>query len=410
MLLLSCSTPPPPDPVARFRDDPDGAIAQVLALAEPAARDAAALRLIEAFPGQTEALCAGLDPGPVRERCARVHERPHLWTAATNSPRRRDPDADQRLLSEGLLDLWAEHPADPGACTGPEPRPCLTAAAAEAAAAGDLETAAARCLAAEDPRWQQECFFRTAEGLAPGPRQVQDGVDLCRGAGRYAPQCVGHLLLALDGDPVTRAQRIRAALPEADADRVVALMWCQYAHATAAEDPAALLHLWPDEGEPHRRSALALASMGADDPVLTYTIALESHGAPPPLVLPPDGRTERLLWHQDRPGEEAIPSIPFLHNGADRRPVSPNPTTDARLALLSALGHREPFLDDAVVQALSSDEVVIRWTAARILAQRAPEHPALAKAAQDPSPLVVGRSRPGLAERPPKRPRPQDPR
>lgn len=398
LLLLACGAPP--DYAALWATDPAASRDAIQTLTDPLEREAAVFSILELYPEASTELCALLPPGPGLDRCEKLRARPHLWTPATQrAPARQD--RTRLKLPDSMTRRFAGVQADRGDCIESD-YACLNEAARALSARGELESAAARCRASADARWQQECYFAAAEAAPEGPDRAQDSLSLCAGAASYMEMCVGHALLGLQSDDLAvapaRARALEAALGE-HAGPIVALFWCQAAHRLLERQPAQFSQaraLWGEAAAPHLRSAVALSVAGEPDPMAAYE-AVFAGGDPPQLRLGADRATERLLWHRDFPGEEAIAAIPMLHNGADRRATAADGALDGRLAVLSAMGHAPTPDLVALAAALGDPEPLIRWTAARILSQLSPDHPALKQAAADADPLVKGRSKAGFA-------------
>lgn len=410
--LLACAGPSPEeDLLTRFDAAPDAVAAELLA--EPAGpeRDAKLMRLFDERPGRTAALCPGLADGPLKSRCTAVNSRPHLHTPATNEPPEERPRRGEReLIPVALLSRWEHASVSEVEGCALDDHACVSEAALAMAQEGRWGDAGIRCEVISTQRWRQECFFRAAEALDAA--RLEGALNLCLGAGSYAPQCVGHVFLGQlgpEGAPEpSQAEAIATQVAKAlrGAPGATELWWCVYAHRLAEVDPAILvkaLTALPTEARRHARSALAMAALGAEAPEQAYRQALAGGPPPPALRVSEDRSTEGLTWHRDYPGEQDIPAIPFLHNGADRRAWSEDAAVDAELAWLSAQGHAEAPDLEALVAGLGAEDPLVRWTAARVLVRLNPEHPALAQAALDPDPRVRGRSKPGFAPNPSKR-------
>ena len=101
-----------------------------------------------------------------------------------------------------------------------------------------------------------------------------------------------------------------------------------------------------------------------------------------------------LRWARDLQGEESIPAVFFLVQGAGRRPTDPDPDLDLLLAGLTVQAYRDAPPLDLFAAQLDDERFVLRWTAARILTELDPGHPALEKAARDEDPRVAQRAQP----------------
>ncbi|MCB9760098.1 MAG: hypothetical protein H6739_09715 [Alphaproteobacteria bacterium] len=398
LLLLAC-TSTPEDPadalVAAWPEDPDGVAARVRALDDPVVQQVAVSRLAERYPGQTGALCAALEAGPARDRCARFNQRPHLWTvpprAADAAPALRPAPPADVVVPDALLDIWAATAPDPGSCSADDGL-CLSTRAREAAAAGRVSAAAAACVSVDDDRARQDCFFAAAEAVPPGPDQYADAVRLCLGAGSFASMCHGHVLIAVLSRPgpfalpplVEQAARVRDAWTDAWANpevgqRAVERLWslAVAGRADTIPDPLTLAEGAPPEAAQQLRNLHAERRWAVDR------------------------ARDGGLWRDYYPGEQGIPAVFLLDLGTGARPADDDPARDLALAELEAAARVEDG-QDALVEALAGDDALLRWSAARLLAQVAPEHPALVAARADPDPRVAQRASPlpppGLAE------------
>jgi len=410
----SSSQPPPDDYVSRFPDDPDGVRAAVLALEDPVAQEVAVVALVEAFPGETGALCAELSSGPVRTRCERFDSRPHLRTqeppptagpGIPQPPRVASGPSNQRILlpTDGLTALTP----DPGGCVTGQAM-CLEQEAESLGRREQVEAAAARCAAMPEGKGQQDCFFRAAEALPGSPDNYAGGVALCQHAGSYAPECHAHVLIKLsDGagarlstsgnaSATTRAEAIMGAWETSDPGfgaLAVDQFWSTYLHWAEIPGPEALDGVGlPAAAGPHLRALRAVSVSGAADVV----VAAEAWRAGTGPVVPTVTSAEVVctdLWQFDLPGEGAVPAVLLTAVAGGRRPSSDDPVTDQLLVVLEVLGRRaQPDLDAIAAQAGHADPHV-RWSVARVLGWLSPDHPARAVLLEDPDPLVRQRAR-----------------
>ena len=442
LLLWACSAETTRDLVQAFPDDPQGVAADVAAMKDPVHQEAVILRLSEAYPGRVGSLCSSLKSRNVREHCERLGERPHLAarvdkTAHVDTPvlerAAGGPSSGSLAFPEATLQRWAQVIPEPGDCQRGQARYhlCLGEQAARAAGAGDSHAAAAACNAARTERMRNDCYFRTAEGMAPAQGGYRSAATLCLGSGAFVHECNGHLFGNLF--PKRLEPELAAASLSHSADEV-ALAWHEIAPALeplmldlfwarAAERlmPIAdrfgpgLLQELPEQAWPHVRTAMAWRLARCDDP-----IAALHHAADPEAQrgegcrARPDGPgnaarskskgddrglnllEEQLRWTRDLEGEEEFPAVYFLVQGAGRRATDPDPDVDLVLAGLSVQAHRAPPLD-LFSSYMQDERLVVRWTAVRLLAAIAPDHVSVALAAEDPDPRV--RRRATLAQR-----------
>ena len=399
LLLLLAGCGDDPDPVALWSTDSAGAVKALRALDDPEDRELAIRAIVQKDPAASTQLCELMAGEPGQAWCERIAIRPHLWTATESTPVKH-PERRRLRLPDGMMRVWDSLTPDPGDCA-PTQTACLSQDATELARTGDVQEAAARCAAAKDALWRKECFFMAAEAVPRGPDEASQALSLCAAAGEFIEMCVGHVLLELRSDSLAEvaanARSLSAALNDDD-NAILNLYWCQSAHNLLANHPeqlAAAWSAWPPEAARHLRSALAMAVVETPDPKAAFAAALAG-ATPPALVIPDDHASELMLWGRDLTGEDQIEAIPFRFTGADRRATSPDPTLDGRLALLSAMGHAQHPDIDAIALSLQDSEVLMRWTAARMLSKLAPNHPALARAATDPDPRVRTRSGSGF--------------
>ncbi len=438
LLLFACASEPDDDLLASFARDPRATRDHVLALQDPVRREAAILRLSEAYPGRVGPLCGELPKGQSRAYCQRLAARPHLASPLDKqTPRDRrhreraggGPSTPTVPISQELLETWQEQQADPGPCRSEDAtyHPCLSQRALEAARKGDAHAAAAACSAAREERWQRDCFFSTAEDLAGVPGAYPTAASLCLGSASFVHECNGHLLMRLSprrpGAPSfavhlkAGAQQVRGAWHELDPQLIptmVDLYW-----ATVSErfyEPQRpvngdLFDQLPAEAWPHVRAALAWQLANCPDPLAALSQATQRRGdegvaCRAPVDSPRDASKRSridqepdkgfamkgLRWARDLQGEETIPAVFFLVQGAGRRPTSDDAELDLLLAGLIVQAYRNAPPLDLFAAQLDDERFVLRWTAARILAELDPEHPALEKAARDEDPRVRRRA------------------
>lgn len=416
LVSLGCGSTPAPadDYVARFPDDPHGVHADVLALEDPVAQEAAVVALVEAFPGETSSLCSDLPIGPVRARCERFNTRPHLWTPPPLStagpglpltPRVASGPSNQRLLlPAGELPALV---ADGGGCA-PGGAVCLEQEAEDLAQRRQVEAAASRCAAIAEGKGQQDCFFRAAEALPAGAEDYAGGVALCQRAGPFAPECHAHVVLKLsegvearlstsgNASATTLAEAIMAAWETSDPDfgaLAVDQFWSTYLHWAEVPGPEALDGAGlPAAAGPHLRALRAVSVSGADDVAVAAEAWRVGTGPVVPTVTPAEVVCTDL-WQLDLPGEGAVPAVLLAAVAGGRRPSSDDPVTDQLLVVLEVLGRQaQPDLDAIAAQAGHADPHV-RWSVARVLGWLSPDHPARAELLEDPDPLVRQRAR-----------------
>lgn len=434
---LGCETADPLDArrgelLALWQADPAAAERALAAVEDPIERQVLVLHIAEQTPGRSEALCALLPHGPTLRRCERIHERPHLRA----SPERLKDDAALGLsFGEGVQDPWegvrvVEVPCDHEALRVS----CQNDAARFSAANGRAKSAAAACLALEESRWRQECFFLAAEAWLSGSEAeaLPEGLKLCYAAGEFRDRCALHALLHVDrfvpvgeggqapeqgwASLLTLLETLERELTpwapglaeDLQGRTAARALWLAYAEVVEVTgNPLSTL---PEALHPHMRAAAAWRiwqlegttprSLDEWDARLQAALAARapSGGAVPETRRPPPEPLE-LLWDTVLPEESSLPRVRFL--GRPWRLTHPDPATDALIALLESAGrhHRLPTSRPLLEEALAHPEPAVRHTAARLLGARG-RASALAPLAEDPDPAVRARA----AHRPPPSP------
>lgn len=201
MIALLACTQAPVDPFETWATDPAQAVVQLEALPEDE-RGLVIMGLIEAHPGQTEALCP-LASGVVRERCERLNSRPHLYEKERRTP--------------------------PGTTLWRLPAPAWT----------DEDDPAPSCSSHAESKWVEDCYFEAAEAA----EDLAFALTLCRGARATSGQCASHVLMPRWSDP---PEQVLPAIDEAlgaDGGAVVALYWAGHAErASTAGTPQEFLN------------------------------------------------------------------------------------------------------------------------------------------------------------------------
>jgi len=328
------------------------------------------------------------------------------------------------------MQTWVEVEPDPGVCAPEDAvyHPCLWSLAREAARGGDARAAAAACNAARDVRSRSDCFFTTAEDTAGRRESYGTAAVLCQGSGAFVHECNGHLLMRVVKRQVRNpdaaagltasATRVAEAWQEIAPELGAVMLDLYWAMATerlmgpGKPVNGDLFGALPPEAWPHLRDTMAWQMAGCDDPLEALVEASHLRGAEgmrcsTPSDSPQDAsrrsrlRDQRdgnfaiewLRWSRDLEGEDEIPATYFLMQGTGRRATDPDPSTDLLLAGLNVQAYHEPVPLDLLASYVDDERLVVRWTAVRILAALAPDHPALERAAEDPDPRVRRRAR-----------------
>lgn len=396
---------------------------QLEAISDPLVRASLVEALVEAHPSQAKGLCETLDQGITRGRCERIRERPHLWQVAVG-----DAGSGDAFSGEGSVVLRPSpsfRPATPKTVRRVECGPtvpdntCRSQRAHEAAMGGDLLAASETCAGITDPRWQGECLFEAVERACsadrPGP--CGSAVELCAQAGPFRTPCLVQVAGELaslapaaasesGNDWATIAGRLREArqrLQPIDpilADRFLHRTWAEalmLSYGTARQIGGNPLDFVPAEAAAHVRAGIAWRlstqrDSGTLEQRAAHVLAAEQRRTRDPIVVPMQlGRIKiPTHWIVDLPGEEEFPWVTFLQDA--RRAVSSDPRVDARICVLESAARAYPMDLDMLVEGLGDEEVVVRWTAARLLAAVRPGHPSLGHVANDPDPRVAARA------------------
>ncbi|RME22552.1 MAG: hypothetical protein D6798_15575 [Deltaproteobacteria bacterium] len=394
----------------------------VAAEQDPMGRARIVEAVFEAWPGEAEALCGLLSPGVTRERCETVHQRADLL--------RLDPDDPAAASSTGeaawiLAPSPTMRPVDlpppvPVDC-GPEvpERSCRWWTAGERAGAGQVGTAAAVCAGLADARWRGVCLVDVVRRTCTPetPEGCGMAVEPCVAAGPLRTPCLIEVSGALAAtapasespDPngwaalTSRLREVERRFQDIDPMLGEGFVQRTWAEATMlaygqsripAGDP--LDHV-PAIAVPHVRAAIAWRQatqkmegnlQARADAVGAAMLRRSQRTGARPM---PRGRVRIAgYWAETLPGEEEFASIPYLQNA--RRAWSADPDVDRRLCVLEASARVIPLDLAMLVEGLGAEEVVVRWTAARLLSQLRPDHAALAHVRGDSDPRVRARA------------------
>ncbi len=407
----------------RWETDPEAVTLAIGAIPDVVTRIALVRQLTVAHPGEAIALCDLLSGTQEQQACLNRNRRPHLQdvklTGSGNAATEEEEDDHGLQLTRPIPSPWADVQPDTVPCTV-EARVCQTEEAQRRAAAGELERAAAACAALTEPTWKAECFFQAAESGAHNQSLVAgQAVGLCLGASSYAGRCLSHIVRQL-GTFAPRASGAekgrwpllteiitlgRAQLEAGDPTLAVAFehqAWAyalRFAYVRDFTVTAVPLDHVPANAAPHVRAALAWRlwslegmqdrSLAEWQARLSAVLADRSPKAPREATGPSRAQNHlRRLWTRVLPGEEKIPSVPYL--GPNNRALHADPELDALICLLEAAAQGRPPGGSLLEQALGHPDATVRWTAARLLSAVNPRSPALRKHT-DTDPLVSAR-------------------
>ncbi len=393
--------------------DPDAAVQALRALPPGIDRETLIQVMMVERPEHTAPLCLELPPP----------SQAHAWAPDQG---RRGAGQAYPVLSVELGEL--QHPwnqLDPLAveCTDEwTDNTCIGQQAVEWARKHKHQDAWRICLGAEQEKWRYECFFQISEETYD-PRKggiPELAAEMCLFSGFYQDRCLGHMAGRLGrnapaatwDDPERwhtidhAVQQIQHALYKhspALASRWTALTWAYAMDAAYAEvehpvgnpidhvHPAAMPHiaasvawsLWLSEG--HRAQSID-AWVDQFDQAMRRR---EVDPAPQPKL---DEVNElSKSWNDSLPGEEAIDWTVYRGPIA-RRAVGHDPRGDAVICLLEAAARNPtPHRASLFKEALGYPDVVVRWTAARLVAQRMPVLLEQLDPSEEDDPLVRAR-------------------
>jgi hypothetical protein len=429
--------------VSTWATDADAAEQAVRSIVDPIERDAHVLRLSEEKAGETMHLCGLMSAPPVRTRCERLNNRPHLRTPKDEGRPPPDHQADAGEFADLPNPFEKTTGRDAVCAAGMEKHICQAERARHYARMRNDARAAASCTAIGELKWRSECFFSVSEisyssqdpRIGFRPKRVDEGLRFCLGAGNFRAPCLTHLfnrtaqgaarLVAGEGNDwspfITAADQLESLANGMDKEVTGAILdryWSEtLSGAYREQDDGPLPPEALRTGRPghHLVSALAferwqrreaesletlqqeLVEWLATPPALASTEAPPQEGAAPPVgsrskpsePQPPSARRVTRLAFTALPQEEAIEFGHYLANA--RRPVSTDRATDVALALLEAVARSRPVDHAFLAAGLVNDVPLVRWQAARLLqATKAPEA-LFREAGNDNDPMVRAR-------------------
>lgn len=376
--------------IVDWPEDRAAVTARVAALPDEFTRMAVVSRLIETYPGETGGLCEALPPGPSRQRCERLNDRPHLSIAPDAAGRGQgsrtgdipDRDAADAAVAPAApsrpsfpeVSLALTPPASPpeDTCAGAADRSaCLDQAALDATVAGDASAADVICARHAEARWADECRFAAAETAVRARHEdaYPAAARLCGASARFSQECWAHVLTRLP----KRVQPVGAGLAKvrsaASTARIVRRTWAEAGDAVAdahvgrfwalyfanvyryAEDPVGTpLDVYPEEAWPHVRAAAAvrLHALGRLDGTLEEQVAgLRAALARREPAAAGEAHRPDLVYVADLGTPATEPTVSFL--GAPRRPLGADEAQDLVFCVLESAARRSPP-DTAVLE------------------------------------------------------------
>ena len=352
---------------------------------------------IESNPQNAHELCEKLKSETNRKRCQSISMRPHLWTEVNSLPvtKRLAEGPTGALLTPRVKAQSIPSIGTESACQ-PQDTSCFEA---EAKKANTVEDAINACQQIPEKKWQQECFFVTAEEWLekPNSEAYHEATQLCLLTDTFQPHCFQHLSKKLAEDVpkatevdqekyrkiIQHGKQIKQSWDSRDAifgKAMVDLMWAKaldisYVRAgIVAGNP--FDHL-PPAAIPHIRAAAVYHLMymeGASSFDLEGW-ALRTQRALNARLKPADTRTPRAFsrekinqnWSSDKNDDNTIPAVFYMTDG--RRAVSRDSHLDLLLCTLEAAA-RLPNGKTLLKQGMAHQSNLVRWTANRLLNQR----------------------------------------
>lgn len=416
--------------------DPEATIAAVHALPAGVDRETLIQVVMVEWPEHSASLCPDLPEGPVRDRCQSLTDRPHLWQVDADTPETGRVGAGRAypVLSVELGEFvhpWSSlEPLTVECKEDWTENTCVGQRAVEWAHKGRHQDAWRVCLAATQEKWRFECFFQISEASYDPLKGGVPGIaaEMCLESGYYLDRCLGHLAGRLgrtapaatwDADPQWRELeatlvQIQGALEgysPALASRFTALSWAYAMDAAYADvqrpvgnpmdsvGPAAVPHiaaavawtLWRAEG--HKDQSLD-AWIDAFENAMSRR---EVDPTPRPRLVEEVELAQS--WDDTLPGEEQIDWTVYRGPIA-RRAVGMDPRTDALICVLEAAARNPtPHRSSLFREALRHPDALVRWTAARLAAQRLPGLANAVDPADESDPLVRARLEQAAATR-----------
>lgn len=395
--------------LAAWPTDAAGVTAAVGAHPVLEARVAVVSALIEAHPGETQALCAALPTGTTQERCQRLNERPHLW----EQTRRRAPSASRpgggpssnevAPSAPVAAALLRQAPSEGHGCDGATDRTgCLVQQAQALAQRKQAGPAASVCLNIAEGRWRGECLFQAAEAAvsAGAAHGYGPAVELCAAAEPFAQNCHSHTLMLLaDLAPAATDTRVGAWQPFLQAIQAIRTAWSWRdpymveiatdrlwsegvgrAYTGIPEIAGDPLDVLPEEAHRHVRASVARALLEQEG-ALRYDLAgwvqrveaVLAARVRQPMQARGSGtfRSAPELWPADLPGEEVRPATAYL--GTARRTHAPEDLqVDIAICILEAAARIPPPPERLLAEGEAHPDERVRWTTTRLRALREP--------------------------------------
>lgn len=413
---------------AGMERDPEATLAAVHALPSGLDRETLIQVMMVEWPEHSPTLCAELTTPGLRERCESVTGRPHLWQVDPEKPTQGPVGAGAAYPVLAVEMGPLEHPWNELEALGVEcneawtRNTCVGRQAVDMAYKFKHKDAWRICLGAEQDKWRYECFFQVSEATwEPHKGGIPElAAQMCLYSGYYQDRCLGHMAgkvgrwaPAASWDAGERwhdltlaietIQRTLDAHHPSLGSRWTALAWAYAMDAAYAHvDPPVgnpIDHVGP-AAMPHIAASVAWGLWRAqpnqvqslDAWVDQFESAMgrrEVDPGPQPALVEEDELNRG--WSDSLPGEEAVEWTVY-RGPIGRRAVGKDPRSDAIICVLEAAARNPtPHRASLFREALQHPDPLVRWTAARLTAQRMPAALSGVDPSAESNPLVRAR-------------------
>ncbi len=418
----------------KIERDPEATLDAVRTLPPGMDRDTLIQVMMVEWPEHSLSLCDELADIAIRERCESLTGRPHLWQVDPEDPTAGAVGAGAAYPVLDVGQAHYEHPwnaEEPLAveCTEAWTRnTCVGKQAVDMAYKSKHKDAWRICMGAEQEKWRNECFFQISEATwQPNKGGIPDlAAQMCLFSGFYQERCLGHMAgkigrwaPAASWDASERWHELNKTIDGVQHtlnayDPVLASRWTALAWAYAMD--AAYAEVEPPVGNPidqvgraampHIAASVAwtlwrsqpnrVQSLNAWVDQFDAAMARRDvDPAPQPTLVEEDELSRG--WADTLPGEEVLEWTVY-RGPMGRRAVGIEPRGDAIICILEAAARNPtPHRASLFREALQHPDVRVRWTAARLAAQRMPSVFGTVDIAQEDDPLVRARLELGRA-------------
>jgi len=396
---------------ATMDDKPGDALEAIKALPAGMDRETLIQVMMVEWPEHSAPLCDVLSSGQVKVRCESLTERPHLWQVDAAAPESGAVGAGAAYPVLSVDMPPAQHPWNELApmeveCTDTwTQNTCIGQQAVDWTYKSKHKDAWLICLGADQDKWRYECFFQISEatynpikgGGIPGL-----AAEMCLYSGFYQDRCLGHLAgkigrwapAATWDDPqrwrdveraIHQVQQTLQTYSPALGSRWTALTWAYAMDAAYAQVERPVGNPIDNVGfpaMPHIAASVAWSlwlaeshrAQSLDAWLDAFNAAMERREVDPgPQPKLEEENELTKSWSDTLPGEEAIEWTVYRGPMA-RRAIGKDPRGDALICILEAAARNpSPHRASLFREALQYPDPLVRWTAARLAAQRLPD-------------------------------------